>query len=102
MLERTRDLLSLIGLGGLTHPKTPDVHGSPSASSGLYDQAADGGPYVGVKVPPPQVAGESALTPPASQHRDTHLRDAVAAAHQGVLELRRDVGAVMRELFITM
>jgi hypothetical protein len=100
MFERTRNFLTSLGLGGLVHPKGLEVEGSRSADVGLYDQATDAGPYVGVRVPPPEVAGASPLAPPRPPQRGYEVENAIASMCGEVATLRQDLGVVLTEFLI--
>lgn len=52
-------------------------------------------------MPPPRPEAASTLQPPPEQPRDPEPERALALMRQEVLDLRRDVGAVMRELLVT-
>jgi len=101
MLERTRNFLSSLSLGGGAHPKDRDEHASPPRDTGRRDHETDGSPYVGVKVPPSRPEAASTLPPPPEQPRDPEPEGALALMRQELLDLRRDVGAVMRELLVS-
>lgn len=100
MFEKARDLLGSLGLAGLFQPRSPAAVGSKGGTDGLYDQATDAGPYDGVKVPPPRSANEATLGSPHQEQRISDLENALTTAHRDVSALRRDVGAVMRQLLI--
>lgn len=101
MLERTRNFLSSLSLGVWAHPKDRDARASPPRDTGGRDHETDGSPYVGVKVPLLRPEAASTLHPPPEQPRDPEPERALALMRQEVLDLRRDVGAVMRELLVT-